>query len=35
MGDKYVKNELDRWIDYLQDITPDVFFFFGGRCRIC
>lgn len=26
MGDKYVKNELDRCIDYLQDITPDVFF---------
>lgn len=26
MADKYVMDELDRCIDYLQDITPDVFF---------
>ena len=26
MGDKHVMNDLDRRIDYLQDITPDVFF---------
>lgn len=26
MADKYVPDELDRCIDYLQDITPDVFF---------